>query len=52
MPPETPHRTRAAEVLEAPLETVRVRRRCLASRFAANWRAWHLTGSTSKNMPP
>ena len=29
----------------------RVQRRCLASRFAANRRAWHLSGSASKNVP-
>jgi len=30
----------------------RVQRRCLASRFAANRRAWHLSGSVSKIVPP
>jgi len=29
----------------------RVQRRCLASRFAANRRTWHLSGSASKNVP-
>ena len=36
---------------ESPRETVRVHWRCLASRFAANRRAWHLTGSALENGP-
>ncbi len=37
---------------ESPRETVHVHWRCLASRFAANRRAWHLTGSVRGNGPP
>ena len=36
---------------ESPRETARAHWRCLASRFAANWRAWHLTGSALENGP-